>query len=467
MTGTLAAILAYLVAQLALGIWVSRRIGSESDYLLAGRRLGYGLATFSLFATWFGAETVIGGAGGAYTDGWSWASPEPFGYGLCLIGMGVVFAAPLWRRRLTTLADLYRQRYSVRVERIAALVLLPGSVLWAAAQMRAFGQVVTTAAPELSIDVAMLAAAGFTILYTAFGGLLADAITDLVQGAVLIVGLCVVAIAAFLAVGGFDGVQAAMHSATQMRTAPPPVTNWLDVVEAWSIPVFGSIVAIELVGRIVGTRSEAVARRSPIIAGGMYIGIGLLPLFVGLIGGPLVGVLDDPEQLVPAVAMQLLPPVLYAVFAGGLISAILSTVDSTLLVASGLVSHNLLVPVLQVTNEQAKVRLARAGVLFLGMVAWLLARSADGVFALVEQSSAFGSAGILVTVSFALFTNVGGARAATATLLAGVLVYAGATVAGLRAPYLTSVAASLVTYLLVALSEQRTGTAAEPQPQHH
>ena len=84
--------LAYLALQLGIGIWISRRIKSESDYLLAGRSLGYTLATFSIFATWFGAETMVGSAGNAYRDGVSLGNAEPFGYGLCLILAGFVFA---------------------------------------------------------------------------------------------------------------------------------------------------------------------------------------------------------------------------------------------------------------------------------------------------------------------------------------------------------------------------------------
>ena len=130
MTPTLAAVIAYMLVQLGIGVWASRRIASESDYLLAGRRLGYPLMTFSIFATWFGAETIVGSAGTAYEEGVSLGSAEPFGYGLCLIVMGLIFAVPLYRRKLTTLADLYRQRYSVGVERLAAVILIPGSLLW-------------------------------------------------------------------------------------------------------------------------------------------------------------------------------------------------------------------------------------------------------------------------------------------------------------------------------------------------
>ncbi len=101
------------------------------------------MASFSIFATWFGAETVVGAAGSIYSDGLSGGSADPFGYGLCLVVLGVVVAAPLWRRQYTTFGDLFRERYSPGVERLAVLLMVPTSVLWAAAQIRAFGQVVS------------------------------------------------------------------------------------------------------------------------------------------------------------------------------------------------------------------------------------------------------------------------------------------------------------------------------------
>jgi Na+/proline symporter len=441
MTPALVAIVAYLLLQLGIGIWVSRRITSETDFLIAGRRLGYGLATFSIFATWFGSETVVGSAGNAYRDGVSLSSAEPFGYGLCLILMGLVFAGPLWRRKLTTLADLFRQRFSVSVERTAAVILVPGSILWAAAQVRAFGQVLATSAPGLPVDGAIAAAAGFTMLYTVFGGLLADAITDLIQGVVLIVGLLVVLGALLLAApGGIEPAASALHLVP--RDVPP-----LALLEEWAIPVAGSVIATELVGRVIATRTEGVARGSSLMAGGLYLAVGVIPLVIGLVGRTIVPGLDDAEQVVPRVAQQLLPVLLYAVFIGGFISAILSTVDSTLLVSSGLLSHNLIVPVFGVTSERTKVLVARAGVLTFGVVAWALAVRAEGVFALVEQASAFGSAGTLVTVTFGLFTRLGGPRTALATLLAGLLVYLVASYGGAPYPFLASLGASLAVYL--------------------
>jgi Na+/proline symporter len=441
----------YMVVQFGIGVWVSRRIRTESDYILAGRRLGYGLATFSIFATWFGAETVMGAAGLAYRNGVSLGSAEPFGYGLCLLLMGLVFAAPLWKRQLTTLADLFRQRFSVAAERLAAVILIPSSILWAAAQIRAFGYVISTSS-TLDAGTATAIAAGFTILYATFGGMLVDAITDLLQGVIVVAGLAVILIAVLPQAGLAEVASAA--SAGRVHLVPSGESA-LSLLERWAIPVAGSVIATELVGRALAARSPVVARRSFLMGGGLYLVVGLIPLFIGLVGPAIMPGLADPEQLIPEVARKVLSPVLYAVFAGALLSAILSTVDSTLLVASALLSHNIIVPVFGVSDERGKVRAARAGVVLFGVTAYLLSLRAEGVYALVEQASAFGSAGALVAAAFGLFTNWGGPRSAIATLGAGVLSYVGASVAGITAPFLFSLAASLGTYLSVAAWETR------------
>ncbi len=181
-------IIVYILLQLLLGYFVSKSIRTEDDYLLAGRRLGYGLATFSIFATWFGAESCIGTAGAAYSDGLAGVSADPFGYGVCLILMGLLFAIPLWKMNLTTIADFFRLRFSGSAERITAILMVPTSLLWAAAQIRAFGQVLS-ASSELGVTIAVTIAAVVVIAYTVSGGMLADAITDIVQGSILVLGL--------------------------------------------------------------------------------------------------------------------------------------------------------------------------------------------------------------------------------------------------------------------------------------
>lgn len=450
MEPVLLGVAAYVAVQLVVGLVVSRRVASEDDYLLAGRSLGTGMGTFTIFATWFGAETCIGAAGRMYEHGLSGGMAEPFGYGLCLLLMGLVFAVPLWRRRLTTLADLFRERFSPGVERAAVLLLVPGSLLWAAAQIRAFGQVLS-AASGVGVTTMVTVAAATVIVYTVFGGLMADAVTDLFQGGALVVGLVVLLVAVLVATGG---AAEAVSGLAPARLSPfgAAQTSTLSVLERWAIPVCGSVFAQELVAKVLATRSPETARRATLLGGTLYLVVGSIPVFIGVIGFRLVPGLAEPEQLLPVLARELLPDVLFVVFAGALVSAILSTVDSALLAASSLVSRNLVGPLLPDLGERGKVRLARVAVVCFGVVAWSLALSADGVYALVEAASAFGSAGVFTVVVFGLFSRFGGSRAALGSLVAGVSTWTvGAYWLQLPLPYLTSLASSALAYVVLAL----------------
>lgn len=447
----LTGVLAYVAVQLGIGWYVSRRIRTEEDYLVAGRSLGYGLATFTIFATWFGAETCIGAAGAIYESGLSGGSADPFGYGLCLLLMGLFFAVPLWRRKLTTVGDLFRQRFSGGVERLAVVLMVPTSVLWAGAQIRAFGQVLS-ASSELEVTVTITLAAAVVIVYTISGGLLADAWTDLLQGVVLIVGLVVLVVSIVKGAGGAPLAQVEPARLQVFGGADVPL---LDVVEAWAIPVCGSVLAAELISRVIAARSPQVARRSSLAAGVGYLAVGLIPVTIGLVGFEVMPGLEDPEQVLPLLAQRYLPPVAYTLLAGALVSAILSTVDSALLVAGSLVSHNVVVPMRPGMTEKQKVRVARIGVAVFGVFAYFVALSAEGVYALVEEASAFGSAGIFTVLVFGLFTKVGGERSAYAALVAGIVVWVvGAYIVGLPHPYLSSLGAALAAYLGTALVER-------------
>jgi Na+/proline symporter len=269
-----------------------------------------------------------------------------------------------------------------------------------------------------------------------------------VQGLALILGLAALTFVVLRTEGlqPFAGLTAA--ELIPLGSEPRPL---LEIVEEWAIPVVGSMVAAELVARILAARSGAVARNATVVAGTSYLLIGLMPVGLGLAGAALLPGLAEPEQILPLLAQQYLPTALYVLFAGGLVSAILSTVDSALLMAGGLVSHNVIVQVRPDLSERAKVRVARAAVCLFGVVAYVMALRADRVYELVEEASAFGSSGMVVVVCFGLFTRIGGKASALTAMLVGVASWIiGAHVAAWPYPYLTSLAAATAAYLTVA-----------------
>jgi Na+/proline symporter len=450
MTLSLFAIFAYVALQIGIGYVISRRIKTEEDYLVAGRSLGYGLTTFTLFATWFGAESCIAAAGAVYASGLYGGSADPFGYGLCILFMGLLLAIPIWRRKITTVADLFRERFSTVVERTAVCLMIPGSMFWAAAQIRAFGQVLS-ASSGIDVSIMISIAAGIVILYTMFGGLLADAWTDLIQGIVLIAGLGLL----FFLIAEREGVEVVQHiQSDQLMLFGGPEVGLLELVENWAIPIVGSLTAAELLSRAIAAKSPQVAQRSAFLASGLYLMVGMIPVTIGLIGVTIKPGLEHPEQLLPLLAQEYLPAFGHALFNGALVSAILSTVDSVLLVAAALFSHNVVIPLRGAMTEHQKVRVSRASVVAFGLMAYVMAMYAEGVYELVEEASAFGSTGLLVVLLCSLFVPWGGPRAAMAALILGFGSWVlGAYVLEVPYPFLASLAAAVGGYLVVAVVE--------------
>jgi solute:Na+ symporter, SSS family len=284
--------------------------------------------------------------------------------------------------------------------------------------------------------------------------MLVDAITDVIQGVVLIAGLVVVFVLVVPHMSD-GGAGASTSLGPRVQLLPATGESIWALIERWAIPIGGSVLATELVGRLLAARSALVARRSAMMAAALYIAIGSIPLVIGIFGPALVPSIADEEQLLPHIARTMLPTFAYAIFAGALISAILSTVDSTLLTSSSLLSHNVVVPVFRVVDERRKVLYARGGVVAFGIIAYVLALHASGVFALVEQASAFGSAGVLVSACFGMFTSFGGARAAVITLGVSPIVYLVAGALASETPFLLSLAAAFVAYVLAAALDRR------------
>jgi len=425
---------------------------SEQDYLLAGRKLNVPMIAMTIFATWFGAESCIGAAGAIYENGLTGGRADPFGYALCIFFMGWFFARKLWERKLTTLADFYRQRFGLAVEKFGVLLMVPPSIIWAAAQILAFGHVLS-ASSSLPVELSIAFAAVIVVTYTALGGMLADVISDFIQGSVLIIGLIVLSVVIVL---NLPEPALLMESFTPQRLSfRQEGEDWLSVINGWSIPLIGSLFAAELVNRVLASSSPQTARSGAMIGGSIYLLVGVMPLTLGMIGPSLLPGLEDGEQILPLLAEQYLPTVLYVIFIGALVSAILSTVDSALLSAGALMSHNFVLPLLRQPSEKAKVLSARSAVVSFGIIAYFLALNADSVYDLVVEASAFGSAGIFTCCVMGLTQKQGGPYTAAASMFTGMVVYGVlAYVINYDYAYLMSLVSAFAIFVLLMWFEQ-------------
>lgn len=454
----------YVILMLVIGFVVSKRINTDDDYFLAGRSLGPMMATFSIFATWFGAETCIGTAGAVYRDGLSSVHADPVGYSICIILMGLFFSRILWRKKITTIPDLFRERFSLNTERLAAVIMIPSSLIWAGAQIRAFGQIIH-AATDMSVSLGITLAAAVVLIYTVFGGMLADAYTDLIQGITVIAGLVFLGVILFVDLGGIGPALSTIDlSRLSLTGGDMEGLTFMGRLELWMVPILGSLMAQELVSRVISSKSEKVAVQSCYRAGGLYILIGTIPVMVGLLGKAYYPDLENSEVIMPLLAKTHFNYFFYIIFVGALVSAILSTVDTTLLSASALAGHNLVNPMLKELTERKKVIIARSGVFISGLIAYAVAFMSESVTELVEAASALGGPSILVLTSIALFVKKG-------TSMNAIIAIVGSMVAWVIAHYvvetefpviLTVVACVLAYFMSLPLTrffEERTGLA--------
>lgn len=436
----------YLGIQFAIGYWVSRRIKNENDFLLAGRHVPGWLLSFSLFATWFGAETCIGTSGEVYASGISGGRADPFGYSLCLVLLGLLIAGRIWNKKYSTLADFYHDRFGKNVEKLAVAILLISSIVWGAAQIRAFGQVIA-ATTSLPVQSTILIGFVVVVTYSMLGGLLGDILTDFVQGLILIVGL-----AAILFVIVYqDGFQPFIQSPERLSLFAPGETFW-QRLDRWMIPILGSLVAQESIARVLAAKDIKQARQGTFWASGIYIVVGLIPVALGLIGPTVLPGIEDREHFLISLSEKYLHPAFQMVLVGALVSAILSTVDSILLAGGGLLSHNLLIPLMGLRAEKRKLLYTRLSVVLIALIALAIAWMSDGIYELVESASSLGTAGILVITLFGLWTSFGGPVSAIAALVLGVVTMPIAeNILEIEAPFMASIALAAIGY--VALSQ--------------
>lgn len=392
--------LAYVAAQIGLGLWVGRRVKSSTDYFVAGRRLGFFPIALSLFATWFGAETVLGSSAAIAQDGLAGARAEPFGYAICLTAMAFLVAGPFRRRGYITLADFFRERFDRRNEIAAAGITALVSIIWAAAQLLALSAILSTAL-GLPPIITLIAAAVVVVVYSSFGGLASDVATDMVQGIVLLVGLLALLVGVALALGGLAHVLGVIEPG-QLRLLGPgesPVAR----IDAWAIPILGSLVTQEAIARFAGARDVETARRGCLGAALLYLLSGSIPVLLGLAGVHLVGG-DLGDGFLPALIRHVLPPIWSVILMAALLSAILSTVDSNILSVSALVTTNLG----KLSGNLPAARLVTAGA---GALALLIAMTGATIYDLVELTSSLGQAGLLVAVMIGLYSRWGGPAA--------------------------------------------------------
>lgn len=331
-----------------IGLWARNRNDDVEDFYLGGRKLGPWVAALSASASSSSAWTLLGVSGAAFAWGLPalWLFPATVGGFL----INWVWVAPRLRRLAQeegaiTLSEIVAPASlgALRgiILRVIAVIVVFSFVFYIASQFEAAGKAFE-ATFALSKQASILIGAAVVLAYTLLGGFWAVSVTDSLQGLLMVATAVILPVSALAAVGGFSGLGdglAALGGASIPAGQFSGVTGLLFVLAMFGITI-GYPGQPHVVNRYMASRDDAslATGRTIAIAWAVLVYAGMLT--VGLCARVLFADLGDAEQVLFATAQALLPPVMAGVMLVAILSAVMSTVDSQLLVASSSISHD-------------------------------------------------------------------------------------------------------------------------------
>ncbi|MFB6259015.1 MAG: sodium:solute symporter [Flavobacteriales bacterium] len=421
----------YMLAMLGMGYYFFRRNKGSEDYYVGGRNMSSLHVGLSVVATDVGGGFSIGLGGVGFLIGMS-GSWMLF-TGLLGAWISAVLLIPKVRAsrfgNFTTFPQIFKVIFSPRVALLAGLFSGIGYIGFTSSQIRAGAKLASNTLDGLTEPYAIVIMGVIAVLYTFMGGLKAVIYTDTVQWIILMVGLIFIGLPlGFWEVGGWEGIQEVVGpeflSLGNIRWQD--LVNWGIVI----IPIW--FVGMTLYQRIYACRDVKVAKRAWFMAGlfewpimaFMGVGLGLLGrvaaeqgLFADMIAG--VGSMD-PEDGLPLLLKQVLPPGLMGLMLSAYLSAILSTADSCLMASSGNFASDISAPLFRLDEKKRSfLWLSQGLTLGLGIVAVLTAMSFKNVLSLMFLSYSFMVSGLLIPLLGGLLFNMRNPRGAIASMILG------------------------------------------------
>jgi SSS family solute:Na+ symporter len=390
----LLAILAYLTLLVGVGVWKSRAVRDSADFMVAGRNLHWFVLVGTLLATWIGNGSLFGGAGLGYRNGLAgmWSSAGAW--------LGIVMIWFIARRirnfGRVTVPDIFEARYGTLAGVLATGITVIAYLTIVSYQFRGGGRVLSIVTDgAIPVSTGILLTAGFAITYTVLAGMISVVYTDVVNGILMIVGILFAAVFMTGAVGGLPEIVAHAQATGKWGL----FGNW--AMERSTVDS-GAIIAISffvptlllLMGdanmyqRIFSARNAGTARKAVFI---WVFGVAFLEIsiyFLGLTGavaaeqglipqlfaGGAADTADNlSENVIPMLAVGVLPRMLGMLLVATMMAIVVSTADSFLLVPATNLTRDVYQRFIAPdASERRVVAVSRILVLALGGVAYLL-----------------------------------------------------------------------------------------------
>lgn len=425
-------VILYLLFSVGIGLYAATRVHDAKDFAVAGRSLPLPVVTATVFATWFGAETVLGISATFVKEGFRGVVADPFGSSLCLVLAGLFFARRFYRLNLFTIGDYYRLRYNRAVEVLCTLCIVASYLGWVSAQIKAMGlifSVVTDGA--VAQPVGMIMGAAIVLTYTVFGGMFSVAILDFVQITVIMGGMLYIASVVSGLAGGVEAVLYHAAAAGKLQFFPTEGLHaWLPFAGAWITMMLGSIPQQDVFQRITSAKDERTAVRGSVLGGSLYFLFAFVPMFLAysamLVDPALFGdlLVKDSQLVLPTLILQHTPVAAQIIFFGAVLSAIMSCSSATLLAPSVAFSENILRGLMPDMSQRVFLRAMRISLIcFTGIVLIFALNSEASIFKMVESAYKVTLVAAFIPLAGGLYWKHATTQGALAAIGAGLVTW--------------------------------------------
>jgi len=471
----LVVIAVYIGAMIGIGFYAKGKAKTESDFLVAGRRLGPLLYSGTMAAVVIGGASTIGGVGLGYEYGISgmWLV---FSIGCGILFLSLVFAARINRAGVYTVSQLLELRYGRGANLLSGIVMWAYTLMLAVTSTIAYGTVFGVLF-DIGKVPSILIGGAVVVAYSVLGGMWSITLTDFVQFLIKTIGIFFLLLpAAIIKAGGFSGLAEKLPDTAFSLTTIGGGT----IVTYFVIYFFGLVIGQDIWQRVFTARSDSVARWAGTTSGVYCLLYAVAGALIGMSAKAILPNLAERDDAYPAIVQNVLPVGISGLVIAAALAAIMST-SSGALIATATVAkedivatlvrrrHPVPTPVeeggehLTPDQEHDEVSGSRWYILIFGALTIAIACVLGDVIAALTVAYDILVGGLLVAILGGMIWKRGTIKGALASIAAGVVVTLGTMIIYgdiyANEPIFAGLIASLVAYLAVSLTTS-------PTPEH-
>ncbi|WP_336825627.1 sodium/pantothenate symporter [Sporosarcina sp. USHLN248] len=425
----------FLIGIFVIGLLSSKSVAAKSgflqDYFLGGRELGGFVLAMTMVATYGSASSFLGGPGTAYTVGFGWVLLAMIqvvtGYFVLLI-LGKKFAILGRKYNAVTMIDFLKVRYkSSAVAILSAIAIIIFLFSAMTAQWVGGGRLIESLT-GLQYTTSLFIFAISVLVYVIIGGFRAVAVTDAVQGAIMVVGTLVLLIGVIIAGGGIPAIMQDLLNENPNLVTPFGADGSLTaayVSSFWILVGVGVVGLPQMAVRAMSYKSSRAMHRALII-GTIVTGIIMLNMhLIGVFARSVLPGIEVADKVIPLLALEILPPWLAGIVLAAPMAAIMSTVDSLLLLVSSAIVKDVYLNFIKPEATEKSVKRISIGVTgILGIIVFLLALQPPDLLIFLNLF-AFGGleAAFIWPIILGLYWKYGNKYGAILSMITGMASY--------------------------------------------